>query len=118
MSNAMPCRRRSLNQLRVALFALSVAWASGWTNGAEPAKPVAPAPKPARDGSILLDQELLKDLDNELLDGVQNLPAGKKPAATDKSRSKQDPTAPGCPRNFCPTTRKWARTSARARKTR
>jgi hypothetical protein len=95
----MPRSRWCLAQLRVGplvLLALSVALASGLANGAESAKPLAPSAKPAGSGASALDQELLKDLDNELLDGVQNLPAGKKPAA-DKARFKQDSTAPGEP---------------------
>jgi hypothetical protein len=75
-------------------FALLVAWAvagtADWASGAEAAKPAAPAAKPAGRAASSLDQELLKDLDNELLDGAQNLPAGKKPPAADKARSQQE----------------------------
>lgn len=82
---------------RVALGALGVILLTGATlaRGAEAPQPAPPA-KPAAARS--LDQELLKDLDNELLDdalspGEAKRP-GKKPAADSGKRPAADPAHP------------------------
>jgi hypothetical protein len=90
---------RCLLQSRIVpllLSTYSLVWAGGFVCAAETAKPVAPTAKPAREGASALDQELLKDLDNDLLDGVQNLPSGKKPAA-DNPGAKPSPGEAGKP---------------------